>query len=499
MPPKVKKEFGVELASPVADIFNSINKSGEYPKQWKTEFVTPIPKASPPQTLDDLRNISLTADLSRDYDQFLVQWLLPYIKPRFDPGQFGGLKGGSIVQYLVVFFHFILSNLDKPNKSIIAAMIDFSKGFNRLNHNKIITRLSDWGVPGWLLKILTSYLSNRSMILRYKNEESSEQYLPGGGPQGVTLGLIMFLVEVNDAGMDPPPPLPEPVQVGDVACVPAPPPGAMSEDELRIKYVDDLTLAEVVELENLIHDDEMIGPRNFHDRFGLKLPPDKSRIQGRLKDLENYVVEHEMMLNTRKTKIIPFNFSRTSDFEPNITLDENRLDIIYQTKLLGVICTSDCKWKENTKNLVAKANGKMWFLRRLKVLGATEETRIDIYKLFIRSHLEFCAPLWSGDLSRKNCEDLERVQKTVCRIILGHKLGLYEEAIEQLQLEALEDRRALLCLKFARNCLDNPSMNQFFEKGITTRTRTTYLEPDARTKRFRNSSIPFMIRLLNQS
>ena len=206
-----------------------------------------------------------------------------------------------------------------------------------------------------------------------------------------------------------------------------------------------------------------------------------------------------MMLNTRKTKIIPFNFSRTSDFEPNITLDENRLDIIYQTKLLGVICTSDCKWKENTKNLVAKANGKMWFLRRLKVLGATEETLIDIYKLFIRSYLEFCAPLWSGDLSRKNCEDLERVQKTVCRIILGHKPGSYEEAIEQLQLEALEDRRALLCLKFARNCLDNPSMNQFFEKGITTRTRTTYLEPDARTKRFRNSSIPFMIRLLNQS
>ena len=83
------------------------------------------------------------------------------------------------------------------------------------------------------------------------------------------------------------------------------------------------------------------------------------------------MVEHEMMLNTRKTKIIPFNFSRMSDFEPNITLDENRLDIIYQTKLLGVICTSDCKWKENTKNLVAKANGKMWFLRRIKVLGAT--------------------------------------------------------------------------------------------------------------------------------
>ena len=264
MPSKLKKEFSPELVPTVTEIFNSINQSGEYPSQWKTEWVTPIPKVSPPESLDDLRNISLTADLSRDYDQFLVDWLLPYIKPRLDPGQFGGLRGGSIVQYLVVLFHFILSNLDKSSKSIIAAMVDFSKGFNRLNHNKIITRLADWGVPSWLLNIIISYLSNRSMILRYGNEHSSEQYLPGGGPQGVTLGLLMFLVEVNDAGMDPPPPLPQPVQQGDVACVPAPPPPAMTDDELRIKYVDDLTMAEIVYY------------------------PLRSRLHERLSDLEGY-------------------------------------------------------------------------------------------------------------------------------------------------------------------------------------------------------------------
>ena len=132
-----------------------------------------------------------------------------------DPGQFGGMKGGSILQYLVVFFHFILSNADKPSSAIIAALVDFSKGFNRLNHNKIMIRLSDWGVPGWLLRILASYLTNRSMVLRYKNQEYTEEFLPSG-PQGVTLGPLIFAVEVNDAGMDPPPPLPEPVHDGDV-------------------------------------------------------------------------------------------------------------------------------------------------------------------------------------------------------------------------------------------------------------------------------------------
>ena len=327
MPSKMKKEFAPELAAPVADIYNAINNTGEYPSQWKKEYVTPIPKSYPTDTLDDLRNISLTPDLSRDYDQFLVDWLLP-------------------VQYLVVFFHFILSNTDKPSNSIMAALVDFSKGFNRLNHNKILIRLSDWGVPGWLLKILASYLTDRSMLLRYKNEQSSEHFLPGGGPQGVTLGLLMFLVEVNDAGMDPPPPLPEPVHKGDVASVLMPPEQAITGEELRIKYVDDLTMAEVVNLNNLTKSADLIGPRNLHDRNGLTLPLMESKLQSRLKELETYVSNHDMKLNTDKTKIMPFNFSRGKDFEPEIYLDNSQLEIVYKTKLLGVVCTSDCKWTE---------------------------------------------------------------------------------------------------------------------------------------------------------
>ena len=499
MPSKMKKEFAPELAAPVADIYNAINNTGEYPSQWKKEYVTPIPKSYPTDTLDDLRNISLTPDLSRDYDQFLVDWLLPYIKPRLDPGQFGGLKGGSIVQYLVVFFHFILSNTDKPSNSIMAALVDFSKGFNRLNHNKILIRLSDWGVPGWLLKILASYLTDRSMLLRYKNEQSSEHFLPGGGPQGVTLGLLMFLVEVNDAGMDPPPPLPEPVHKGDVASVPMPPEHAITEEELRIKYVDDLTMAEVVNLNNLTKSADLIGPRNLHDRNGLTLPLMESKLQSRLKELETYVSNHDMKLNTDKTKIMPFNFSRGKDFEPEIYLDNNQLEIVYKTKLLGVVCTSDCKWTENTKYLVSKANGKIWFLRRLKMLGASRSTLLDIYKLFIRSHLEFCAPLWAGNLSSKNCQDLERVQKTALKVILGTAFVSYENALETLEEVSLEERRTLLCLKFGKKFSTHPYYAYLFPEGISTRNRTTFLEPECRTKRFEKSAIPHLIRTLNQA
>ena len=247
----------------------------------------------------------------------------------------------------------------------------------------------------------------------------------------------------------------------------APPPPAMTDDELRIKYVDDLTMAEVVDLRDLIQSEELIGPRNLYDMNKLLLPPEKSRLQERLSDLEAYVDAHDMKLNTKKTKIIPFNFSINRDFEPNITLAGNQLDVVYKTKLLGIIFTSDCKWKENTRNLVAKANSKIWFLRRLKTLGASRATLIDIFKLFIRSHLEFCAPLWSGNLSVKNCQDLERIQRTVLKVILGHKFNSYEDALEILDLEPLEERRTQLCLKFAKKCAANPNLNHLFPKGLS--------------------------------
>ena len=194
-----------------------------------------------------------------------------------------------------------------------------------------------------------------------------------------------------------------------------------------------------------------------------------------------------------------FYFSRAKDFEPEIYLDNNQLEIVYKTKLLGVVCTSDCKWTENTKYLVSKANGKIWFLRRLKTLGASRSTLLDIYKLFIRSHLEFCAPLWAGNLSSKNCQDLERVQKTALKVILGTAFVSYENALETLEEVSLEERRTLLCLKFGKKFSTHPYYAYLFPEGISTRNRTTFLEPECRTKRFEKSAIPHLIRTLNQA
>ena len=96
---------------------------------------------------------------------------------------------------------FILYNQDlKEPRAVIAAMVDFEKAFNRQNHHKLITKLSDMGVPGWLLKLVMGFLEERTLILSYKGVKSGVKEMPGGGSQGTILVMFLFLVLTNDAG-----------------------------------------------------------------------------------------------------------------------------------------------------------------------------------------------------------------------------------------------------------------------------------------------------------
>jgi hypothetical protein len=142
-------------------------------------------------------------------------------------------------------------------------------------------------------------------------------------------------------------------------------------------------------------------------------------LQHRLDDLEKSAHMHDMKLNIAKTKVMPFNFTRKYDFVPAFGLDGDYLDVVYETRLLGLTITSDCRWDSNTHDIVQKGNSRLWFLRRLKILGASRSTLLDIYKLFCRSVLGFGAPVWSGALSAKSNQEIERVQKNAMRIISG--------------------------------------------------------------------------------
>ena len=141
-------------------------------------------------------------------------------------------------------------------------MVDFAKAFNQIDHNLLVTKLSDMGVPGWLLSIVMAFLTDRSMIVRYNGKQSSSKYLPGGGPQGTLLGLLLFLVLINDLGFDN--------QKNNAGELITRRNNLKAANVLHLKYVDDMTLAESINLkEKLVHVPESVRP--LPDSFHAKL------------------------------------------------------------------------------------------------------------------------------------------------------------------------------------------------------------------------------------
>ena len=105
LPKKVIQTCAGTLALPVSMIYNRITECAVFPPQWKIEQQIALPKVSPPETEDELRNIVKTPFLSKVYESFVGGWLLPIIKPYLDTGQCG-LKGFSITHYLMKLLHF---------------------------------------------------------------------------------------------------------------------------------------------------------------------------------------------------------------------------------------------------------------------------------------------------------------------------------------------------------------------------------------------------------
>ena len=163
LPNKIVKEFMVELAKPLGVLYNDIAQTASWPEQFKVEYVTPIGKIPLPITEDDLRPIAMTAFFRKVMELFVVTWLMDIIGNKMDFRQYGGMKGNSICHYLVEFINFILHQQETSSTAVLACLVDFSKAFNRQDHTILVTKLSDMGVPGWLLKLVIAFLKDRKM------------------------------------------------------------------------------------------------------------------------------------------------------------------------------------------------------------------------------------------------------------------------------------------------------------------------------------------------
>lgn len=115
----------------------------------------------------------------------------------------------------------MLDVLDKGNCSARLFFADFKKGSDLTDHRLLLQTLSTFDLYKSLLRWIAAFLQGRSQHVRILTSTSTELYLNGEIQQGTKLGPILFAVMVNDL---------------------------VSSWGPRAKFVDDLTVLEIVQM-----------------------------------------------------------------------------------------------------------------------------------------------------------------------------------------------------------------------------------------------------------
>ena len=157
--------------------------TGKWPKLWKKEIVTPVPKVYPTLKVDELRKISGLMNFNKIAEKIIAEWIISDMKSSRDISQYGYKKGLSINHYLINVLHQILSNLDRSSRgescAAVATYIDFKEAFYRqcpvLGIKLFITN----NVRPSLIPMLVNYFQGRQMTVKWLGTESSLRNLPG--------------------------------------------------------------------------------------------------------------------------------------------------------------------------------------------------------------------------------------------------------------------------------------------------------------------------------
>jgi len=439
------RDFAFALCDPLCAIFNSSIAEGVVPAIWKQANITAVPKTRPPRLIEsDLRPISLTPTLSKVFESLVGKWILEVLNEKFDKKQYGALKGRSTTHALTDMLHTWHKALDEE-QSVKIVFVDYAKAFDHVDHETIMSKLVDLGVPQVLIRWLHSFMSNRQQRVKI-GEIVSEWASPNGGmPQGTWFGVYIFLTLINDL---------------------------KSEINLH-KFVDDCTLSETL------------------SRFG------SSMMQHEVDKLNDWSKANHMNINTKKTKeMIIGNIKK--EFPPSLRLNDNEIERVSVYKLLGLYVNDNLTWNDHVSSICTKSAQRLHFLKLLKRAGISSDDLLYYYKSVIRPVTEYACFVWHSSLTKDQSAQLETMQRRAVRLIFDNDNQEIYNAMRSLT--SLADRREQLANQFFKsllvptNCLHHllPAKR---DSTVIAKLRhaSQYSGFTARTERFKNSAISYAL------
>ena len=150
---------------------------------------------------------------------------------------------------------------------------------------------------------------------------------------------------------------------------------------------------------------------NFHQHVASDvgigeqfLPSTRFGTQHSLDSIAQWTSDNLMRLNEAKCNYMVFSRSKTQ-FATRLHINNNTLERVSVSKMLGVWISEDLSWARNCKEICQRAYSRLGMITKLKYVGVGMEDLLDIYVLFIRSVTEYCAVVFHSSLTLLQCDD----------------------------------------------------------------------------------------------